>query len=356
LWPAPQGWDGPNQWPGPPDGVLDGSPQHADLLDGPAVRLTSPKDARTGIQFQRVVTLEDNSSVLHVHATMADIDTKPRSWGIWSVTELDASDRNGKNFNPEFWTYLPVNPKSRYPNGFKTLYGSATNREFQYDAPARMVRAHYERQVGKIGMDSNAGWVASVDGETGFVFVQTFGHSDRDYPDDSSVEYWSYGLGKILAFGKEVTQPESVAENPYVAETELISPFAHLQPGETYSFDYDWRSANIGGNYPIVECFSYGCTSEKFAVLPAHGSSIRFAGRFAVFYIGEISLEFLDGAGRVIGKDIRKAVTPEMAFLPGQAFSEVVSPPMATTAILYMSDHTGKKLGELGRASVGHVR
>jgi hypothetical protein len=33
LWPAPQGWDNDQQWPGPPDGVLDGSPHEASIIE-----------------------------------------------------------------------------------------------------------------------------------------------------------------------------------------------------------------------------------------------------------------------------------------------------------------------------------
>ena len=46
LWPAPQGWDNDQQWPGPPDAVLDGQPYECESLapEQPgemAVRLTS---------------------------------------------------------------------------------------------------------------------------------------------------------------------------------------------------------------------------------------------------------------------------------------------------------------------------
>jgi hypothetical protein len=118
LWPAPQGWDGPNQWPGPPDAVLDGSPYHAAPLAGAVLRMTSQKDARSGIRFSRVVTLENGSSILHVHATMENIDTKPHSWGIWTVTQLDARSVSGTGFNPNYWGYIPANPRSHFSDDF----------------------------------------------------------------------------------------------------------------------------------------------------------------------------------------------------------------------------------------------
>ncbi len=352
LWPAPQGWDGPEQWPGPPDAVLDGSPYSAEKLGGPALRLTSQQDARSGIQFSRVVTLEDGSSILHVHATMKNIDTNPRSWGIWTNTQLDARDARGNGFNPNFWAYIPGNAHSHFANGFKILFGSETNPEFQYDPQTHMMRVHYQRKVGKVVMDSPAGWLANVDGNSGYVFVQTFRYdAQRDYPDGASVEYWTNGLGKIFAWGKEMAQPENPAENPYVAETELVSPYGHLQPGETFSFDYEWRATNIGGNYPIIDCGSAGCTSEKLRIEHT-ASSIRLAGRLGVFYAGEARLVFLNKAGQALARELAKPVAPDKPLLPADAFGVLHPPSMAKTAALYLYDRAGNQVGEFGRVTL----
>jgi len=59
LWPPPQGWDNDEQWPGPPDAVLDGGPYQIEFLAkaGAAVRLTSGDGSRSGILFSRVIRL-----------------------------------------------------------------------------------------------------------------------------------------------------------------------------------------------------------------------------------------------------------------------------------------------------------
>ena len=99
LWPAPQGWDNDRQWPGPPDAVLDGQPYQMEELPGKrgeaAIRLTSGKDPRSGIQFSRVVRLCDGSTRVNFQAMMRNIDTKPRRWGIWAHTQLNAAKHNG---------------------------------------------------------------------------------------------------------------------------------------------------------------------------------------------------------------------------------------------------------------------
>ena len=88
LWPAPQGWDNDQQWPGPPDAVLDGQPYKLEKLRAKpgetAIRLTSGKDPRSGIQFSRVVRLFDGSTRVSFEATLKNVDTKPRRWGIWA--------------------------------------------------------------------------------------------------------------------------------------------------------------------------------------------------------------------------------------------------------------------------------
>src|SRR4051794_9265789 len=50
TWPAPQGWDDPDQWPGPPDPVLDSGPYTA-VADGDTVTMTSAPDPRTGLRL-----------------------------------------------------------------------------------------------------------------------------------------------------------------------------------------------------------------------------------------------------------------------------------------------------------------
>ena len=92
LWPAPQGWDGDDQWPGPPDPVLDGQPYMADVLEaGPgeaAVRLTSGKDQRSGIQLSRVVRVFDGSTRVSWLSPYLRVLEKGWKRDIWTdVTE-----------------------------------------------------------------------------------------------------------------------------------------------------------------------------------------------------------------------------------------------------------------------------
>lgn len=167
-------------------------------------------------------------------------------WGIWSVTQLNVGRPDGSDCNPAFYTYIPLNPDTHLPGGYRTMFGDAKNS--QVDKENKLLRIKYEWIVGKVGLDSSAGWMANVDGTTGYVFLQAFTIYPRaEYPDGSSVEVWTNGLGTIKAWGKVMEMPKSTAENPYVVESELVSPYIELKPGQMGDFEYNWYSALDNG-------------------------------------------------------------------------------------------------------------
>lgn len=165
LWTAPQGWSGDHEWPGPPDVVLDGGPYEAKIVKRKrnkpvAVELISEKDPRSGVQLSRVIRIFDNSSRVSFDAKIKNIDSKPRRWGIWPHTQLNAKNRHGKGFNPNYHAYCPINPKSKFAKGYGVIFGLAQNQSYKPDYESGIMELHYQRRVGKIGMDSDAGWVA----------------------------------------------------------------------------------------------------------------------------------------------------------------------------------------------------
>ena len=57
TWPAPQGWSGRHEWPGPPDPVIDSGDWRPEVRRAPdgatVVTLTSPDDPWTGLRVER---------------------------------------------------------------------------------------------------------------------------------------------------------------------------------------------------------------------------------------------------------------------------------------------------------------
>ena len=80
------------------------------------------------------------------------------------------------------------------------------------------------------------------------------------------MEFWLNGAGQIHAYNKDMVMSTNATENPYVLESELLSPFAELQPGQSYTWHYDWYAANVGGNFPVSYCTDMGVVSEPLRV------------------------------------------------------------------------------------------
>jgi hypothetical protein len=354
LWPAPQGWDNDRQWPGPPDAVLDGSPHQAAILASSGkeakVQLVSRDDPRSGIRFSRVAKVFDDAARVSFDSTMTNIDTKPRRWGIWQVTQLNAADRSGRAYNKDIRCYSPINPASRYEKGYVEQYGLVNNPSFSADRLRGLVIANYQRLVGKIGMDNSAGWVATVDGTAGYVFVERFTcYPGKRYPDNASAEFWMNGAGQIVCGGKIVDCKDDPIETPPYVENEILSPFAQLKPGESYSFHLDWFAAKIGGDYPILNCTEVGVTCEPLTATVA-GNAVHIAGRFGVFYPGKAALALLDPNGVECGKmPLDQRVSPNQPLVLKR---DVTLPAQAATVCLIICDADGKPIGELARTRV----
>jgi len=312
LWPAPQGWSKDEQWPGPPDAVLDGQPYRARINTQTAsIYLTSRDDLRSGIRFSRNIRLYPNSTRVSIEASMLNIDSKPRRWGIWGHTQLDASVPGEAAFNSRMRAWCPINPDSRFEKGYDVIFGEKDNPSFKTDSQRGLMQVDYHYRVGKIGLDSDAGWVATVDGRKGDVFIQRFTYEpDKAYPDGSSVEFWHNGLGRIHAYNEWTEMADNREENPYVFESEVLSPFATLEPNEQYAWSYDWYACSIGGDYPVIDCTDAGLISEPLQVR-RDGDEVLLTGRFGVFSIGQLDWEAYDTKGQVLSSgQLEKRVTP----------------------------------------------
>ena len=351
LWPAPQGWDNDRQWPGPPDAVLDGQPYRAEIVrDPPGIRLTSRDDARSGIRFSRRIRLDPSSTRVSIEATMTNIDDKPRRWGIWAHAQLDAGLPESEAYNRLMRAWCPINPRSRFERGYEVIFGKKDNPSFEADAKRGLMKVSYRYQVGKIGLDSHAGWVATVDGRRGDVFVQRFRFEpEKAYPDGSSVEFWHNGLGRIHAYNKWMDMPDSREENAYVFESEILSPFARLKPGESYTWKYAWYACRLGGDFPVLDCSEAGVVSQPLTYR-REGKRVRLIGRFGVFQPGRIAVEIRGGGGKLLATEtIESKATP----LKPVVVEQIVRLPVgASYAALIVKTHEGGRIGEIARVDL----
>jgi len=246
IWPAPQGWDTKEQWPGPGDEVIE-APYTYEVLQakGPEVKVRITGSAGggwAGVQFSREFTLRDGSSRLYLNTAMKNVSPRTVSWGIWSVTQMDFRSKTAKTWNDQARVIIPLNPKSRWPEKFHVMFGQANSFNWKPDYEKGWMVATFENYVGKIGLDTNAGWAALEDRAAKLTFVQRFPYfPDQAYPDDASFEVWVAGKGEFIHKHKRL----QAADDPKgrLIEMEILSPQVTLKPGESYAIPTSWEAS-----------------------------------------------------------------------------------------------------------------
>ncbi len=330
LWPAPQGFERPDQWPGPPDpvykgGVVDNGAYELEILSaGPAetaVRLTSPQDLYAGIRFIREIRVRPRTSTVELTATMVNVVDRPVRWGIWQVTQHAGHVK--KKGGPIAWdprradvqAWSPLNPTSRYPKGYYVMFGPKDNPQFSVDASVassasvRLFRLGYRYRVGKVGSDNVAGWLAVTHQASGYLYAHTFPpEPNQEHPDGASVEFWASGPGQIELADKTV---KMASDEPLLIESEVLSPFARLRPGQQFS--YATRLHLARGTGPVIAVTDAGAELRPIRRCPTHGCM----GQLAVFCDGRLQIVSRSGKRRVPHIDVRAGELIDLAKLPG---------------------------------------
>jgi len=352
LWPAPQGFDRPDQWPGPPDpvykgGVVDNGRYELKILSaGPAeaaVRLTSPPDLYAGIRFVREIRIRPRTTTVELKATMVNVDDRPVRWGIWQVTQHAGHVKkrgapigwNPRRADVQAWS--PLNPASRYPKGYYVMFGPKDNPQFSVDtslassADVKLFHLDYRYSVGKVGLDNVAGWLAVTHQGSGYLYVHTFPpEPGQDHPDGASVEFWASGPGEIKLADKTV---KMAPDEPLLIESEVLSPLARLRPGQRFSYASKLHLARGAG--PVVAVTDAGAELRPIRRCPTHGC----IGQLAVFCDGRLQIVGRSGKTPVPLADVRAGELMDLAKLPGATAVRA-----GDTVRLMGQD--GKKLGE----------
>ena len=338
TWPSPQGWDTDDQWHGPPDPVLDTGKYQA-TYGGDArstwIEMTSPEDQRTGVQITRRFTIHSGSSRVDVNLSFRNISQKKIKWSIWDVIQLDASRRNPDGrltHDPACSVTTRLNPSSRFEDGFYVMFGDKNNPQWQADRSRGLIEAKYLWEIGKIGIDTDCGWVAFNNLNNGFAFTELFTHyPEEEYPDQGvGVECWTVGRGKVANLDYEQT-------SIFLMEVEVLSPFYTFQPGEIKKFDISWGACKVDGQ--VVDAKPGGCTTSEFCARKA-GDKFILTGAFGVHDSGELCMQCMDSSGNVISLDSLSGVSPEKPVLLS---AEVDFHPGAVLLQLVVKPQTGEQ-------------
>ena len=313
IWPGPEGWANDDQWPSIPYYILDGSTFKAEVVvensSEVALRVTSPEDPRSGVQFARTYHVYAGTTRIKVDQVMRNISRRRIRWGMWHLVQNDASDAaNPLKPNPELYMYVPLNPHSRYPDGYYLPYGDARHPSYQVIHGGRMLRIHYLYRVGKIAADSSAGWYGVVNGQKNIAYIENFTYfPDSEYPDGASVESWNDGPGVISRGPFDQTLTDDPHKTPFFLEAEAMSPYAALDPGEEYSFPIYWSPTRVTN--PIREAVWGGVISEPLTA-KVDGGRVNLTGTFGVFTPGTLQATFYSVMGEELSHETLMAVDP----------------------------------------------
>jgi hypothetical protein len=348
VWPGPEGWSNDDQWPSIPYYVLDGSKFDSEITSNNsgevAVKVTSPKDPRTGVQFVRTFHVYANTTRIKVDQIMRNISKRQIRWGIWHLIQNDAADANDPSKpNPELYMYVPLSPKSRYLHGYYIMYGDVLHPSYQVVDNGHMLRIHYLYRVGKVAADSSAGWFAVVNGQKNIGFVESSPYyPDREYPDGSSVESWNDGPGIISRGSFDQILPDDPKKTPYFLESEGMSPYATLGPGEEFSHPVYWSPARVSN--PVRDAVPVGIVSEPLAGKTEAGR-ITLRGSFGVFVPGTLEAVFYSSMGEELSRESLQAVDPREVVKLDKA---VPLPEGAFRVSIRVLDGSGENRGFLG--------
>lgn len=334
VWPAPQGWTSEQEWPGPPDAVLDCGPYdwHAALHpDSTTIHLQSQHDNYTGITMRRGIKVNARSSSVEVLHTMLNTSRRPVRWSIWQVTQVDAPQG--------LEIFIPA-------AGFHQTFGDKPYNSVSFSPAEKRVHVKYDDQVAKLAVEANQGWFASLDKARGIVLAESFPvTSGASYPDEAPVAFWISGRGTFTIHGDRIDMSAGAGYDPHV-ETEIMSPLTHLDPGDRFQFRTTWHVAAINAK-EIVSVNHCGAIATSLTVQP--GSPARFTGSFGTFWEGSLELIAYDRASQIVGTFDLGEVNPRR---PVRLDQNISVPAGTVRCSLVLFDRERNQLGVLDRVNI----
>lgn len=307
VWPAPQGWDGEGYWPGPPDHILDEGVYEC-KIESDLVTLISPVDKRTGLQIQRNFKVEPGEATINISAKFTNKSDKDIRWSVWPVCQVAVDELAVEQSQV-------VCPARKDDNGdarYKVLHGLANNPQYNCDEAGNLV-VTYKYIVGKVGTDSNEGWIAYVNRGSGKVLVMNFEVADgAEYPDNTSVQVWTQGEGATYSRGRVNIHKSDKKVNPPYMEMEILSPLVKLSPEESYDFKYTISACTIESGMCIKAASKYGVTVSLIHT-EQMSDGLHIKGEFGFFNGGLFRMVMDDEAE---AKNIKNRVLYETEVSP----------------------------------------
>jgi hypothetical protein len=352
LWVLPEGTEDEHHWAGNSDLLDDGPYDFRVLSQGQncEISLSGPSDPQTGLQFMRTVSLGTDSPLIRFHAAMKNTSGHPIEWSMQSVSQYDTADaKDPAHHNKNFWGFTPTGPSSSYLNQYHVKFGPAENSAAQVRANG-LFAVHYMPLAAELWVDSKEGWLAVVDGDTGYAMVERFRYDNtKPYPGKASVIFWTNGAQLHQHPDGTTTFSASEEDPPAIyMEAELNSPMVRLDPGQSYHFDTEWFPTRGSASFQGVS--DAGVTLKPLhAAQSEAGKEIALTGAFGVFFSGKLVAHLYDGRGAVIGTRELEQVEPKDAVKLHATLREAAQ---AARISVHLVDANGLDRGALGEVAV----
>lgn len=287
IWPAPQGWDSPCFWPGPPDPVLDGGCYNLSVMSEHGISLKSPIDDFTGLQLHRKVLIDPDRAKINILVRFENKSSISRCWAIWPVAQMNIIP--GRK-DDTYQVVIPLNENSVFQNRYSVMHGLVNNPQNQPEGNRLII--NYKYLIGKTGLDTNSGWVAFCDKIAGKVFVMSFEHQEgKVYPDNTTVQVWTQGRGTIYSRNEIRQLPDDKELNPPYAEIELLSPLESIAPGESISFTYHMKVCTIPAGETVMNVLETTVIARPLEI-QITADRLMISGKYGFFAAGILKVRY----------------------------------------------------------------
>jgi hypothetical protein len=350
IWPMPEGTQDDEHWPGPISDALDDGDYAFRILSQDStcsVRLESPPEPKTGLQYTRDIAIESDSPEISFHAVMKNISARDIRWSVQSVTQYDTADsQHPQDFNRDFWAFTPVPPQSAYLDGFHVRSGLADDPSFT--VKNQLFTLHWLYLQNEVWLDSSAGWLAVLDARTGFAMIERFTfQKNAEYPGKATVIFYKNGPSvEMNKDGMPFVTAASPEDRLHYMEAEINSPVVNLKPSEAYAFDTKWFPTRAEKEFSMVR--DAGVVEIALSA-SRKTQSIVLSGKFSVFVPGNLVARFYDKNNSVTRNTFLQAADPTGVVALHQ---ELPIKNSDARVSIHVIDERGEDLGALGEVAI----
>jgi hypothetical protein len=351
IWPLPEGNQDEQHWSGA-GGHLDGGPFTLQVLSrGPStckVRLTGPVNDEIGQRYIREISITPDTPVISFHVIMQNTSGYPQTWSEQTITEYATSEPAGtENLNANFWGITELNPTSAYPKGYHVRTGSEDNPAFV--VKDGLLRVHWNDIMQEVWVDSPTGWLAAVNGETGYTVVERHDLDPlHEYPGKASIIFYSSGPPRRRPSADSSTPGQTPQaphrEGPFV-EAEVNSPMVQLKPGESYAMDTTWYPTHAGPDFTTTTWSGVVVKPLTAALAPA---GLVLSAQFGVFYAGNLVAHLYPRKG----EDNTVKLMPVVPTEPVKLDTTITVPQNISRVSVHLVDLNGIDRGPLGEVQL----